>query len=220
MRRGRDWLLVPLLVVVASIGTGWGGRATVRTLRNWAPRTMSCADFLARPPSVDWVRLEGCVPALDHIAVETFERRSADQRETSHADVQAVYVPLGVAGGQPVDSHALVLRVDQGPILRLASRFPSERDASAVDEVFARPLEGLVERSLDRSERDRTKLRGLGLRLADDFLVVDHGARPRPLWLGLASLTVGLGALWLLVRAWRRRERSVALARARVVTGS
>lgn len=216
--RPRDWLLVPFLVVVAAVGIAWGGRATVRTIRNWTPRTMSCVDFLAHPPSFDWVRLEGCAPASDGFGIESFgPANAAEEQKSSHVDVDAVYVPLGVAGGQTVDEYALVLRVDHGPILRLASTFPTERDYSAADEALAQPFEGLIERSLDRSERDRTKLRGLGLRIADDFLVLDYGARPRPLWLGLGSLTIGLGALGLLARKWCRRVRPVALAKARVV---
>jgi hypothetical protein len=131
-----------------------------------------------------------------------------------------VYIPLAARGEHTGEDRAkLVLRVDHGPILRLGSRFASDRDADAAAEALAQPLEGLVERSLDRSERDREKLRGLGLYLADDFVVIDYGARPRPLWLALGSLGVGLAAFALLVRKWRRRRRPVELAKAKLVAG-
>lgn len=218
MRRARDWLLVPLFVVVAAFGIGWGGRNTVRAVRNLSPRTITCAEFLAHPPDFDWVRLEGCAAVSSNIGIESFQPENAPRDTFGTAD--AVYIPLGVAGEHTGDDRAaIVLHVDHGPMLRLGSRFADDRDADAAQQVLNQPLEGLVERKLDRSERDREKLRGLGLYLADDFVVIDYGARPRPLWLALGSLGIGLGAFGLLVRKWRRRRRPVALAKAKLVAG-
>lgn len=218
MRRARDWLLVPFLVVVSAAGIGWGGRATYRTVRNLAPAPRSCADVLADPSGADWVRLDGCVAASDRIGIETSQR--ANEPEGRLRDAVAVYIPLRAAGKRTGDRRvALLLRVDHGPMLRLGARYESDEDAAAAAEVLAQPIEGMIERSLDRSQRDREKLRGLGLDLADDFLIIDYGARPRPLWLGLGVLGVGLGALALLVRKWRRRARPVALAKAKLVAG-
>jgi hypothetical protein len=211
-------LLVPFFVVVAAFGIGWGGRNTYRAARNLSPHTITCAEFLAHPPDFDWVRLEGCAAVSSNIGIETFQRDDAPKGLSG--DVDAVYIPLGIDGEHTGDDRAkLLLRVDHGPMLRLGSRFASDRDADAAAEALAQPLEGLVERSLDRSERDREKLRGLGLYLADEFIVIDYGARPRPLWLALGSLGIGLGALALLVRKWRRRRRPVALAKAKLVAG-
>lgn len=179
---------------------------------------MTCADFLAHPPDFDWVRLEGCAAASDHLGIETFQPENAPAG--SYSNVTAIYVPLSVAG-QPYNDerNALVLRVDHGPILRLGSRSATDAEINAADEVLAAPIEGLVERSLDRSARDREKIRTLGMYLSDDFLIVDHDARPRPLWLGLGSLGVGLGAFAWLSRKWRRRRRPVDLAKAKLVAG-
>lgn len=177
---------------------------------------MTCADFLAHTQTADWVRLEGCAPASSHVGIETFQPDNAPQYSTA----DAVYVPLRPSDAQPNGERiALLLRVDHGPILRLGARYASDRDADAAEEALAQPIEGLVERSLDRSARDREKLRGLGLYLADDFVVIDYGERPRPLWLGLGSFGVGLGALALLVRKWRRRKRPVELAKAKLIAG-
>lgn len=218
MPRARDWLLVPALFAVAAIGLAWGGRSTYRAVRNRAPRTMTCAEFLAHPPAADWVRLEGCSAASDHIGVEEF-KHSNEPAGGPVLDADAVYIPLDVAGQPRGGDIALLLRVDHGPILRLGSSFATERDAEAAAEALARPIEGMVERSLDRSARDRDKLRDLGLRLAEDFVVIDHGERPRPLWLALGVFGIGFGALALLVRKWRRRARPVDLAKATLVAG-
>lgn len=215
--RPRDWLLVPFLVAVAAVGIAWGGRATYRTIRNWEPAHMTCAEFLAHPSEADWVRLEGCAVGSGRIGIETSRR--ANQPEGAYETITAVYLPLRVVGEpRPRDGATLVLRSDHGPILRLGSRLPTEREEDDARAELARPIEGLVERSLDRSARDRDKLRDLGLNLAEDFIIIDYQARPRPLALGLAILGLGLGALALLVRKWRRRPRRPTLARATLVT--
>lgn len=217
VRRARDWLLIPFLVVVAAVGIAWGARATYRTVTNGSPVTMSCAEFLADSAKADWVRLEGCEAASGRIGIETSRRANAPSGTTG--DLKAVYLPLSVAGKPRYERVTLVLRADHGPLLRLGARMPSDREAEAARDELARPIEGLVERSLDRSARDRDKLRELGLNLADDFIIIDYEARPRPLWLGLGILGAGLGALALLVRRWRRRVRPATLARAKVVAG-
>lgn len=179
---------------------------------------MTCAEFLAHPPDSDWVRLEECAAVSSNIGIETFQPDNAPKGLAANAD--AVYIPLGAAGERAGDERArLLLRVDHGPMLRLGSRFASDKDGEAAQEVLDGPLEGLVERKLDRSERDREKLRGLGLYLADKFVVIDYGARPRPLWLALGSFGIGLGAFALLVRKWRRRRRPVEIAKAKLVAG-
>ena len=216
--RARDWLLVPALFAVAAIGLAWGGRSTYRAVRNPSPKTMTCADFLAHPGSADWVRLEGCAAASDHIGIEQF-KRSNEPTGGPVLEADAVYIPLDVSGERLGGDIALLLRVDHGPILRLGSSFATEQEARAADEALAQPIEGMVERALDRSARDRDKLRDLGLRLSDDFIVIDYGERPRPLWLGLGVFAVGFGALTLLVRKWRRRARPVEIPKAKLVTG-
>jgi hypothetical protein len=204
--------------VIAAVGIAWGSLSIYRAVRNPAPQTMSCADFLAHPPDIEWVRLEGCAVASEHIGIESM-RRENEPRNVPVLSASAVYIPLDVAGHRRGDHVSLLLHVDHGPIRRLGSSYANELDAKAAQKVLDQPLEGLVERSIDRSEKDRAELRGLGLNLAEDFVVLDYEARPRPLWLGIGVLGVGLGALAFLVRKWRRRKRPVVLARAKVVAG-
>jgi hypothetical protein len=215
MPRARYWLLVPLYVVVAAIGVAWGGRNTYRSLRDRAPAVATCTDLVAGRTDADWVRLDACVPVVTRIGVQ---RRVVNG--TPAVDPEAVYVPL--YADQAAADHeraTLLLRVDHGPLLRLAARLPTEAEVQAIAEVFARPIDGLIERSIDRSERDREELRQLGIYLAEDFIVVDYDARPRPLWLALLVLAVGLGALALLVRTWQRRRRPADLPKAKLVAG-
>jgi hypothetical protein len=212
--RARQWLLVPLYVVVAAIGLIWGGRNTYRSVRNRAPLETTCAQLIAHPPKADWVRLDGCVADLELMGIET---RSHMSNGASITDSETLYIPL-----RPIDATTrrakIVLRVDDGPLLQLGSRFATSADAKGAHEVLARPLEGLVEHALDSSERTRTKLQTLGLDLADDFVIVAHDERPRPLWLALGVLSIGLGGFAMIVRTWRRRRRPVAIPVARVLS--
>lgn len=65
-------------------------------------------------------------------------------------------------------------------------------------------VEGLVESGLSLSQRRKADLARLDLRLDDDFVIVDRGERPRPLWFAIGELVLGINALALLVRRIRR----------------
>lgn len=214
MPRPRDWLLVPLYVVIAAIGMFWGGRNTYRSLANRSPLSISCARYAAETPADDWVRLDGCTANLDHMGIETLQHTT--NRGMTITDAEVVYIPLHAVNA-PTDPAKLVLRVDHGALLRVSSQYATDADFRAAQEELAHPLEGLVERALDRSERTRTKIRELGFHLADDFVVVDYRATPRPLALALGVLGLGLAALALLVRKWRRRRRPVVIPTAKLV---
>ena len=212
MRNASDWLLVPLYAVVAVIGIGWGGRNTVRSLRNLSPLEITCEDYVAQRPSADWVRLTNCA-ARERIGIESrYPKYSMGEK------VEAVYIPLRPASGDPNQKIVIVLHADTEPLLSLGdSRGASDAASQQAGELLAGPIEGLVERAVDRSERKREDLRAMGLGLANDFVVVSYGSRPRPLWLGLPILGIGLGALSMLVRKWRRRRKPVEMPKAKLV---
>jgi hypothetical protein len=215
--RPRDILLVPLSALVAVVGIGWGGWSSYRAVRNRTPTAITCADFLAHRDAADWVRLEGCNADVDHVALEKFGPKQKSQ-SLDIVNPSAIYIPLLVPGAASDDRVALLLRVDSGPLLRLGERFPTDAEVAVAYDALEVPIEGLVERRLDRSERDREKIRSLGLYLADDFLIVEYGARPRPIWLAFGTLAIGIGAFTWLTRKWRRRKRPPELAKARVVS--
>ena len=203
--RARDLVLIPLLVVVTVAGMVWGGRNTYVSLLNRAPVELTCAEYLAARPAARWLVLRDCEADLDHIGVEG---RTSTADSTALMTATAVYIPLRPAGASRAVPATLVLHADEGLLLQLGDRYPSPEDVDKAAAALALPLEGIVELALDRSERRKAKLRQLELRVADEFVTFDHGARPRPLWLALGALAVGLGGLARLivrVRRWLRR---------------
>lgn len=212
MWKPRDFVVVPLTLAVAGGGLFWGGRNTYRTLHDWSPAELSCADYLAHPPAKDWVRLTGCAPDSDRLGIET---RSRPLGSTTVDERTGIYVPLAPAGGE-AGRVKLVLFVDHGPILRIADSFASDEQVRDATYALSLPLEGMRQDALDMSHRDRADLQTLHMHLADDFAVIALDARPRPLWLSAGALALGLGASGFLVRRRRRRRRTepVELARA------
>ncbi len=216
MWKPRDFVVVPLTLAVAGGGLFWGGRNTYRTLRNWSPAELSCADYLAHPPAKDWVRLTGCEPDSDQLGIESVQRQSATGA-SSTTERTGIYIPLRAAG---VDGGRvqLVLFADHGRLLFFAAPNATDAEVDDAAQMFAHPIEGMRQDALDMSHRTREDLGTLHMHLADDFAVIALDARPRPLWLSLGALALGLGASGLLVRRRRRRKKPVTLAQARIVT--
>lgn len=216
MWKPRDFIVVPLTLAVAGGGLFWGGRNTYRTLRNWSPAELTCADYLAHPPAKDWVRLTGCEPDSDRLGIETLHRDGAGGAPTT-TEQTGIYIPLRATG---IDSGRvkLVLFADHGRLLALADKLASDAQVQAALAAFDHPIEGMRQDALDMSHRDREELQTLHMHLADDFAVIALDARPRPLWLSAGVLGLGLAASGLIVRRRRRRKKPVDLARARIVT--
>ena len=226
-RRARDWLAIPLTIVVTAVGLLWGGHATYVAIRNPEAVELTCAEYLHHPPDAEWLRLRHCAADFNNMGVEAQESK---RNEADH-DPTAVYIPLrpeGVASG----SARLVVRSEDAGLRRLVSRSygaeregrdPSPEDARADEAATSLEdsVEGVVELAVDRSAQKKAELRRLGIRLANDFAIIAHGERPRPLWLAAGVFAIGLGGLGLIVRRIRRRRRhQTSLARATVVAGS
>lgn len=199
--RARDLILVPLTLAITIAGLVWGGRNTYIAIRNRAPLELTCAEYLAERPDAEWLILRDCEADWDHIAIEG---RSSTTSSAKLASATAVYIPLRPAGVSRAQPATLVLHADSGLFLELGGGFPSQQVVDAIGGELARPLEGVVELALDRSERRKEKLRQLDLRVVDEFVTFDHGARPRPLWIALGALAFGLGGLGLIIRRVRR----------------
>ncbi|HEY4180263.1 MAG TPA: hypothetical protein VGM90_25650 [Kofleriaceae bacterium] len=211
--RARYWLLGPLLVVGGGIATFVGARWSYRSVTNRAPVTISCAEFADHPPAADWVRLTDCEPMLENFASQTFETKYDGQSSSTPKQPAAVFLPLRA----PATSRRaqIVLFADSGPLVQLADATGGEQ---AAEQLFSQPVEGMIEGRLDRSERSRKEIRGTGLNVASEFVIVDYNAKPRPLPLGLGMFALGLGALGFVGHKVRRRRRPVALARATLVS--
>jgi hypothetical protein len=199
----RDSVLVPLYVVVASAGLFWGGRNTLRTLHNLSPVDLDCAEFTAHPSQADWVRLSGCELDLSHVSTHAWKSRTMAPPQLEALPDEADFRARPSGTTQP---YALVISADQGELLDYASQPVGRRDPERVRAWLAQhPIEGMVERRIDRNAADRRDLRD-ALFLPEQFAIIDWQARPRPLWLALPALGLGLAAFAMLVR-WRRRDR-------------
>ena len=209
--RARSLFLVPLTVVITAGGLFWGGKHAYIAARNRAPVEMTCADYIAHPPDTEWVRLTHCDGDLDHLGIETTKRGAGYESE-----VDAVYVPLRAEHAPHSAPAALVLEAEHAPFTAL--RTADEHAFAAAQEELSGPIEGLIELSVDRSERSRDDLRGLDIHIAKQFAVLAYHAAPRPLWLAFGVLALGLGGLTLIirrVRPWfRKKEPGVPRATA------
>jgi hypothetical protein len=203
-----------MTVIVACGGTLWGGQNTYIALRNRAPVEISCADTLRQRPEAAWVRLTGCFPDFEHISVESSTRTTSSGKFST---TTAVYVPLRAARGSTEGRTRILLASDDDDMLALGSSLSQVSDALVTE--LSTSVEGLVESALSLSQRRRAELAALDLRLADDFVIIDRGERPRPLWFAVGELVLGLNALALLVRRIRRwfRGDQAPLPRATLV---
>ena len=208
-------LLIPATVVVACGGTILGGQNSYVAVRNRAPVELTCAEYLQQRPDAAWLRLTHCAADLDHIGVESNKRTTSGGGELT--TTTGIYVPLRAEGASRIKPARIVVFGDDDAMLALGKGVSS--GANQLEQELAASVEGLVQSGLALSERRRAELARLDLRLADDFVIVERGERPRPLWLALGELGLGLGALALLVRRYRRwsRRRPAPPPRATVV---
>ena len=211
--RTRDLFLLPATVVVACGGTLWGGHHSYVALQNRAPLEITCADYLQSRPDAGWLRLTHCFPDFDHVGIETFTRKTAkDQSGTT--TTAGVYVPLRAAQHSTDARTKILLLSDDDDMLTLGGFSPTLDERVVIE--LSTSVEGLVESGLALSQRRRTEIANLHLRLTDDFVILERGARPRPLWFALGELWLGIAAVTLLVRRYRRWSRGgpVVLPRA------
>jgi hypothetical protein len=185
MARGRDFIIVPALLAGAAIGLGWGGYGGYVALHNLSARELTCADYLAERPAATWLRLTACAPDIDRIGVESIVGGG-------RSEPIATYVALRPPGAAASTRAVIVV---EGP--------PGRADQLALDG----PIEGMIEPSWTRSRELRDDLAGMHLGLAEDYVILERGARPRPWWFSLGLLAIGGGST-ALFRRWRQRRRA------------
>ncbi len=185
------------------------------TLQNRAPIEISCAEYLKRPPAGSWLRLTNCLPDFGHMTVETLTSKQSTLPEIS--TVGAVYVPLRAARGSTAGPAQILLVGYDDDMLALGRPSGEVSDQLVIELSIA--VEGLVQRGLDLSQRRRTEIAQLNPQLAENFVIVERGARPWPLWLAAGALGLGLTALTLLGRRIHRwfRGGAPSLPHARIV---
>lgn len=201
MRAGY-YLLIPLLVAAGGAATVVGGWWSYRAVTNREPLEITCAQFTMNPPEADWVRVSGCEPNLESMGTLEFGAEGR-QRTTG------VFVPMRTAGSWMRAPILLYIEgVDDGP-----------NTAEWVAQTFSRPIEGLIERKLDRSHRSWKEIQDIGLNVSTDFVIIDLWKTPKPLPVAFGMLALGLSAFGALGVMWKRRRRDPEVPRATLVAG-
>ena len=203
MRR-RDFLFIPAQLAVTVAGLLWGGQSTFISVRNRAPVELTCAEFEQHRPDAEWLRLSHCEVGFDSISFESFQTaRDRDLLGTREPSV--MFMPMRSSIDTPRPS--LLLDSDDDDLLAVAKSTDLQPTPPAViarvRARFAAPLEGLVRRGITNGAKRRAEVRELHVSLSDDFAMFELGAKPRPLWLSLGALVLGLGALSLLLDRMR-----------------
>jgi hypothetical protein len=193
------------IIAVTGFALWWGGHHLYIGMRNRAPVEITCADYLKNRPDAEWLRLTHCDADFDNLA---FEQTKGDK-------LTKVYVPLRPEGTASTDPTKIIVERDDEEMLELATTVrrsaPGEITIKRLVAAVAGPTEGLVEVGLDLSDKRQSELANMNLGLAKDFVIVERGAKPRPLMFALGALVLGLGGLsWLafsLVRRFRRDRK-------------
>jgi hypothetical protein len=211
LRSAFRWLI---LIGVAAWALYWGATNLWVAARERHPVETTCAAYAARRPSAHWLRLTGCVPDLDHVAIE----RVHEERAGIEVDrrITAVYLPLLPAGGPRGRAHVVLKSTDPDLVFLASQAHGSATADEAADRVskwLAEPIEGLVHFGLDVSQKEQKALAQLGLELAPDYAILDEGHHPY-VWFALLALVAGLAGAGASVWRLARLLRAPASARA------
>jgi hypothetical protein len=179
----RALLVVGAIVVVCC---WWGGQQTYVAIRDRDQLTISCADYVNKRPDARWLKLTDCEYDFEHLAYEEGASR-----------YRTVYLPLRPAGDSSGPAVIIVKREDRELLDVVWALEHDEEKPAELDRVMTdlmKPTEGLVEFGLDLDDKEQKALAGLGLGLAKDFVIIDHGDEPK-LAKGIMVLMLGLGGI-------------------------
>jgi hypothetical protein len=179
-----------LLVLAPVVLLVMGGQQLYKAMKNPNAVKITCADYLAKPPDSHWLTLESCTPDWEGGAYES---------AAGSTTARVLFVPLrptGVEGGQT----RIVLRTEDKALLDLVNSSNAEMPATT-------SWQGVVQFGLDLKDEERKEVGGLISGLADDFVLLEHNAKPN-MGMAIAFLLGGLGLAGFVV--WRfiknRRE--------------
>jgi hypothetical protein len=188
-----------VLVCLSAVALWWGGQHLYVGLRDREPLEITCADYVKQHPDTHWLKLTRCDADVDNLAYE-------DDR---HGGADKVYVPVRPLGEDKGATHIVVER-DDSDIRELVAlgNAAGEKNpvVQRVAKSFDEPVEGVVKFGIDLSDKDRNQLKGLGLGLADDFVIIERGSTPK---LALGALVFALGLLgpgFVVFRLVRKRR--------------
>jgi hypothetical protein len=195
------------LVVLTAAALWWGLPNVYVGIRNREPLEITCADYLKQRPSDKWLRLTHCEADIANLATE----------EATDHEIRRVYVPLRPEGAADAGRTEIVVERDDREMRDAAAKLrqdnPTDAMIERVHRLLAEPTEGLVKFGIDLSDKDQEQLRRLGIGLADDFVMIDRGAKPH-FWAALGVSLAGLAVLGVFVRALVRRRKPAAASHA------
>lgn len=178
-----------------------GAQATYLITTNRTPAEITLAEFHKHRPAARWLKLTEC-------ELDLLNARHFNYVESDHAPEFLVPLrPVGAETNAPI--HALLslqdekleVQVDAIAIADITRTLGPYLATNTEPLTIERDIEGVVRFGLENIVENREELRSLHPRLAEDFVIIDAGAKPS--WLVAAMLPAGLGiAIWL----WRNRR--------------
>lgn len=188
-----------------------GGQGVYVALKNDEPLEISVADYIAKKPNAEWLRLKDSQVSLMEAAYKA-----------RLGKVSEVYIPVRAAG-ESMDApvHILLCTQNQDVVASLKALSQSSAPVQTkmdvasrqADRIFMRQdVTGLTCYGILYDIFMRYRLAGLNLKLADDFVILDDGAAPS-LLTSLCMLGGGL-IIWMVMlfhsvsdALWRWRRR-------------
>lgn len=210
-------MIVRIALLLVSIPLlAHGAEGLYHAFRSRTQAHVTCEQFRRERPASAWLRLTGC--EIDYVRAGYREARGR---------VTELFFPLRRAGASPAEPSPLVLATRDPALLAIIEREFSgaaQRDQEAFLVMMlqvvtamgaSRDLDGVARSGLQML-RTRGTLSVLQAPLADDFVVVDFGARPRPAFFPAIEAILGaLGVfLFVFVSVARGGARKAAVDRA------
>lgn len=188
-----------------------GGQGAYVALKNPEPLEITVADYCAKKPNAEWMRLRDAEVRLVEAGYKA--------RLGSISEVFIPVRPEGESANVPI--HILLSTEDPAVLAALkklsqpGGTMKKKVDAASrqADQLFLRQdITGLTRYGIFYDVFMRARLARLGMNLADDFVILNDGAAP-DLWLNLGMVGAGL-LIWLFMlfstlseALWRWRRR-------------
>ncbi len=161
-----------------TIGLLWGGGQMLYTaLKNREPVTLTAKEYLAHRPDADWVHLKDTHCDLAECVTSGY-----------FGAVSELYIPVRSPGEDPGGAIKVLLKTKNEKLVALmeqlgkAGKNPAEMakiiKGNTADLAGPKEVTGLVEFGIESNDKKRSKLAGLHMSLAPDFVIIADGEKP------------------------------------------
>ncbi|HOX07006.1 MAG TPA: hypothetical protein PK280_11440 [Planctomycetota bacterium] len=192
-----------------------GARFAWQGLTNRQLTVVDYQDFVQQRPKAEWIKLTNTKMLVTDAIVAT-----------KFGSPTGLYLPVrgkDEAGGGPV--HVLLKTQDPDTLKRVAAlqsagaSGKSERELLGIlsqDGIYVEmEVKGLAEKGTGLKDKELKKLRAAEKQLAEDFVIIDHGAEPH-FFLALVFMLAGIGGfvvVWKLILVFgEEKEKPVPAA--------